>query len=202
MSPSLRGVGSVAQTQEQPTLCSSALVPQAPDCSSSSSSNTPWPGVSSGLCHRQLIPSSFLPSFLLFLYFIQIWGWGRETDVQPFGQLNNLSCGISLNTPNKKESKELQPPLWQVWLNCLGMICLYYIRHERKKKKGLNHPHYYFWVKKKKPFLAYWRLHLGSEKKFSIHSLLLTIKELATNRAFKKELIIVSEKTIAYPNVD
>lgn len=111
MSPSLRGVGSVAQSQEQPTLCSSALVPQAPDCSSSSSSSTPWPGVSSGLCHRQLIPSSFLPSFLPFLYFIQIWGWGRETDVQPFGQLNNLSCGISLNTPNKKESKELQPPL-------------------------------------------------------------------------------------------
>ena len=38
-------------------------------------------------------------------------------------------------------------------------------------------------------------------KKFEIHSSLWTIKELATNRAFNKELIIVSEKMIAYPNV-
>ena len=73
----------------------------------------------------------------------------------------------------------------------------------RKKKKGLNHPHYYFWVqKKKKTFPCVLKTAPRLRKKFSIHSLLLTFKELATNRAFKKELIIVSEKTIAYPNVD
>ena len=74
----------------------------------------------------------------------------------------------------------------------------------RKKKKGLNHPHYYFWVQKKKTktFPCILKTAPRLRKKFSIHSLLLTIKELATNRAFKKELIIVSEKTIAYPNVD
>ena len=72
----------------------------------------------------------------------------------------------------------------------------------RGEKKKIKPSSLLLLGEKKKPFLAYWRLYLCSEKKFSIHSLLWTIKELATNRAFTKELIIVSEKTITYPNGD
>ena len=69
----------------------------------------------------------------------------------------------------------------------------------RRKKKRLNY-HYYFWVKKEN-FPCILKTAPLLRKKFEIHSSLWTIKELDTNRAFNKELIIVSEKMIAYPNV-
>lgn len=70
--------------QEQRTPCSSCLVPQAPASSSSSSSDTPWPGGSSSLCHRWLILSSFLPSLLPpFFSFILLNFRGREGKQMP-----------------------------------------------------------------------------------------------------------------------
>ena len=74
-------------------------------------------------------------------------------------------------------------------------LSLLYNRAWGGKKKRLNY-HYYFGVKKKN-FPCILKTAPLLRKKIEIHSSLWTIKELATNRAFKKELIIVSEKMIA-----
>lgn len=102
-----------------------ALLPPSP----APGSNTARPRAASSLRHR--IGSLGLPSFILFNSF--------ERDVKLFGQLSNLSCCRSLKAANKTEPKGLHPPFWQVWLNCLGMIHLYYSRAGERLNRHLCH---------------------------------------------------------------
>ena len=71
---------------------------------------------------------------------------------------------------------------------------LYNSMRREKKKIKLS---LLLWGEKKKNFPCILKTAPLLRKKIEIHSSLWTIKELATNRAFKKELIIVSEKMIA-----
>lgn len=81
-------------------------------------------------------------------------------------------------------------------------LSLLYNSMRRGKKKKIKPSLLLLGEKKKKTFPCTLKTAPLLRKKFEIHSLLWTIKELATKRPFKKELIIVSEKKmITCPNV-